>query len=60
MIDYLSSKAASEGLAKRIRDWWSKRGYNICVRVEKERFGASVIHVVRSDYVPDPTKRGIE
>ena len=52
-VDYLASKAASEGLAQQVRAWWQKRGYSIKVDVFKERHGTEGIWVLRLDYSPN-------
>jgi len=56
-VDYLGSKAASEALAQRARDWWAKRGYSVPFTVHREKFGSAGIWVIRTPYQPDFTRK---
>jgi hypothetical protein len=59
--DYLSSEAASKGLAKKVQNWWAKRGYMINVRVVKEKFAGHDLWVLRMpEYIPSTdSKKGV-
>lgn len=56
--DYLSDRAANYKLMADIKNWWRKRGYEVCVWLEKvvDPSNGTTIWVIRSNIVQPVSK----